>query len=95
MATINCPGGHTFQDNSDYHTHKFHVLPDTKFEELAEEVINLCDDPKEDNSLVYGLLSEYTFIMYKCPYCGRLLLESKVQLGIAYLDSYIKEDIDK
>jgi hypothetical protein len=75
MATIRCPAGHIFADIEDPNPNKYHILADNDFSKLAEAIIRTCDDIENNQVFIYSLISDHTKVMYKCPECGRLLIE--------------------
>ena len=73
MATIRCRCEKMFSDGGIPCEYEYHLLPDVSLENVVDKEIKLVREAKDEADVGFAILSASKHL-YKCPYCGRLIV---------------------
>lgn len=79
---IHCECGHVIHDGTDGLAHKGHVIPDRRWNELADaidEAVETSDTPRQREAACMRLrvlLNDMARTAWQCTECGRLYLDN-------------------
>lgn len=74
MATINCPGGHTFSDGELPSPYGWTLISDANLERALDAIIGQAKADEDVDAQAEVIMGSHGLTTYKCPECGRLIV---------------------
>lgn len=77
MATITCPGGHSFSDGQIPSPYAWTLISDANLESALDRIIDRAKAGKDVEAQTGVIMNAYGYPAYICPECERLLVFDK------------------